>query len=87
MNTLCTATLGGALIGGMLSSSCASAQGEPALQTASPTALVDALNGVFGKQVHGRASRSVPVGPEHHRPHRWKPSWERALLPNSFSIT
>ena len=55
MNTLCTATLGGALIGGILSSSCALAQGVPASQTTSPTALVDALNGVFGKQVHGRA--------------------------------
>jgi catalase len=55
MNALCTATLGGALIAGMLSSSCASAQGAPASPTANPAALVDALNGVFGKQVHGRA--------------------------------
>ena len=55
MNTLCSAILGGALIGGLLSSSAALAQGTTPAKAASPTGLVDALNGVFGKQVHGRA--------------------------------
>jgi catalase len=55
MKILCTATLGGALIGGVLSSSAAVAQTASSVQTATPASLVDALNGVFGKQTHGRA--------------------------------
>jgi catalase len=61
MKTLCTAILGDALIGGILSSSAALAQRDTAPKAASPAGLVDALNGVFGKQIHGRAIHAKGV--------------------------